>query len=63
MPCPRCHNKMFAKCTGTFTRILDLVCPKCAFKLDLELYRKALKSEYYNQPNPDEPDRKDSTPL
>ncbi len=62
IPCPRCHNKMFAQCTATFTRILNAKCPKCAFQMDFEIYRKAMKAEFYNQPDPDAETEKDPPP-
>ena len=51
MPCPRCASKPKAQVTPKFSRILMIQCGKCGWKLELEVLRKALKTEYFQ---PDE---------
>ena len=50
-PCPRCASKPKAQVTPKFSRILTILCGNCGWRLDVEILRKALKTEYFK---PDE---------
>ncbi len=47
MACPRCAAKPKAQVTPKFSRILVIQCGKCGWRLDLEVLRKALKTEHF----------------
>ena len=45
-PCPRCSTPLFAQATKRFSRITILRCRKCAWTMDVESIRTALKSAH-----------------
>ena len=46
MPCPKCAQKCKALVTPQFSRMLEILCVKCGWRLELEVLRKALKVEH-----------------
>ena len=45
-PCPKCAQKLKALVTPQFSRLLEILCVKCGWRLELEILRKALKVEH-----------------
>ena len=48
-PCPKCAQKLKALVAPRFSRMLEILCVKCGWRLNLEALRKALKVEHFDE--------------
>lgn len=42
--CPRCVQPLKCRATPTFSKILQLICTKCGWRMDIEAIRTATKA-------------------
>lgn len=51
--CPRCNQPIKCRATPTFSKVLELICTKCGWRMDIEALRTSTKATAI-PPQPDQ---------